>query len=374
MILKLKYIILFSVLLSICSCHQKPRDNANENITKKQIDTLRTLSSFKQLAQGLYEISIYGDYSNHMKEVNHMFINHLSEFRYNCSIFSCLGDSSSILMGRSLDNGSELEPKHHTLVCKCFPENKYASISVVRLTDLGFVRDTSTEHLSDYDKITNFSASLGSDLTRYSFTQKLKLFDAPYYSLDGINEKGLAVALANYYPAGRYDIEPGKDTISYTYLVRKILDNCRNVDEATELIKSFNVVFYCESNHHFSTSEVHLMVVDSKGNSVIPEVYDGKFQFIRSNQAWQIATNSRTYDLSEDYKIEECFRYDTLHQNLQKHSGKLNYDQSLNLLKKVGFPFTQWSTLYDLSNKKVLLAQEYNFDNIYEFRFKDSLN
>lgn len=366
------FLIILSALLWQCN-NNRTDSNRIENTQNVDIgiDTLKTLSSFTRIADNLYEISFYGDYTKKMEEVNQEFLSILKSYRFNCSLFSILGDSSQYFLGRSFDNGSTPDLKHYTLACKCYPSDGYKSISFVRMDDIGFIRDTAREGMMEYEKITNFLSSKKTDLTYLSHDKKLALFCAPYFPPDGINEKGLSVALANYYPACKYNIDSLKDTISYTYLVRQILDNCKDVEEAVDLIKSHNVVFFAESNEHFATSEVHLMLSDAKGNSLIAEVYDGEFRFIEATQPWQIATNSRTYNLTEEYKKEECFRYDTLYTNLSKQQGVLDKDAALNLLHKVGFPFTQWSALYDISNKKVTLALEHNFDIIYEYSFEE---
>lgn len=63
---------------------------------------------------------------------------------------------------------------------------------------------------------------------------------APYLPFDGINEKGVAIALLAV-PEAEVSYSADKVTLSTTTAIRLVLDKAANVDEAIDLLKQYNI-------------------------------------------------------------------------------------------------------------------------------------
>lgn len=80
--------------------------------------------------------------------------------------------------------------------------------------------------------------------------RKIITLAAPYAPLDGVNEKGLAVAVL------RIGDEPtnqdtGRTDITTTTAIRLMLDKAANVDEALELLAQYDMHSSAGSCYHF---------------------------------------------------------------------------------------------------------------------------
>ena len=121
-----------------------------------------------------------------------------------CSTFSAQTEDGDRVFGRNFD--LTYSP---ALFVVTEPENGYRSMSTVNLAFLGF----------------------GEDKLPDTLKRKIITLAAPYAPLDGVNEKGLAVAVL------RIGDEPtnqdtGRTDITTTTAIRLMLDKAANVDEA----------------------------------------------------------------------------------------------------------------------------------------------
>ncbi len=186
-------------------------------------DTSRTLQSLVKVQgtgglyqDGLYLLTHYGDHGNifqkeNQKAIDNPLINHTWRF---CSVFSTTTENS-VVMGRNWDNqnvGSIIVSLYH-------PPGRYASISFSRAIDMGFPLNM------DLDRIK--SSELGS-----------KLLLAPFYVMDGINEHGLAVAIAGVRQT-THKPKDDKQLVFVSFLIRKILDQTKDIEEAMNLVEKF---------------------------------------------------------------------------------------------------------------------------------------
>ncbi|MBA7531596.1 hypothetical protein ES705_23809 [subsurface metagenome] len=73
-----------------------------------------------------------------------------------------------------------------------------------------------------------------------SFEHSLLL--APYVPLDGINEKGLIITMLSIQEESVYPSYPNKITVGDFNIIRIILDNCKNVDEAIEEFNKYCII------------------------------------------------------------------------------------------------------------------------------------
>ena len=174
------------------------------------------------------------------------------------------------------------------IILHCKPEGKYESIAVADATWIG-----------PNDPM--FQKG-GPDLDGFNID---KLEVLPYQCMDGINEKGLCVSIL------RVDIkegdQPAKYPIGSSMMLRYMLDDCANVDEAIQKTKTGILLPEDWQNCHF-------MVSDSAGQCVVIESRNGEVSIIPS----EICTNF--YLGSDD--IEDSYQNGILREEAVKMTNK----------------------------------------------------
>ena len=318
-----------------------------ENPTGVQVT--RTIASLERVDDALYTFTFYGDDGAILDAVNQNIIDWASQRPsatqdYFCSLFSVLGNADQVLFGRSFDNPEGW--RCLTVVGRYHPPDGYGSLVLIRMRDFGFELNT------------NF------DLV--SFEDKRRLLEAGYWVPDGINAHGVVAGLAQT-PPQTFVPDPGKTSIYKTRLIREILDHARDVDEAVDITMQYNVF---EDN--LSTLSNHVLVADASGRSVILELNNRQMRVIPNTEDWQVMTNSLVYNRSEEVRKAQCRRYEIIYNTLEAAGGVVDYDQCMSLLEQVGNIYTQWSALYDMTEKKIILAVDYNFQNLFEFSLEDN--
>lgn len=276
-----------------------------------------SISSLKQHDRNLYEITIYGDYGfrSYIKKGIPQYSRvskntDSADYAWACSVFTAQDPQGNRLFGRNFDwDASPI------LIVKTKPSKGYASISFVEMNILG-VRNP--------DKA--------------GFFEKGKLLSAPYFPIDGINEEGFAIALLSV-PTARPEIREDRITLHTQNLIRLVLDNARNVEEALALIEHYNFTY-------LPGPPVHFFLTDKTGKSAVLEFVNGK-NVILSGQDVQILTNFVLTQKQQD--TGHCIRYDTMKKVLSVSEGILTREESINLLFQVSQHNTQRSTLYDTS-------------------------
>lgn len=321
------------------------------------LNETRTLNSITKITDALYEITFYGDHTGIAERMNQLYVNYYSGASadlinpgFNCSVFTTHGDMGNILYGRSFDNPQSLG-RCITLMCRYNSPGCYASLVPTRTRELG----------GDlYDP--------PNDLTEIPLTQRNGLLDAPFFSPDGINETGLVVALADI-SSRSYTPDPAKGYLYKTMLIREILDHAATVDEAADIALSHNLFDYGLNN--FST---HALVADATGRSIIIELADRQIRIIENTEDFHAATNSPLFGKSISEARGQCERYRYIYDRLSYLDGDMSLTQGMNILQTVGYEFTQWSIVYDITNKALDLALDYDFTQYYHFEFQSIQN
>ncbi len=328
------------LIILIGGCNSKKITNKVlefKDVSELLADSLKTISSLKSVDE-IYLLQYYGDYKKVLENENMQLQNNA---KVACSIFSINNDSCSLL-GRNLDLQFNLT---NVLIGKYNPKNAYSSITLCALDFLVGNSKLKTDSLSAFSK-----------------QQILKV---PFYVMDGINDQGLAVGIAAL-PSQKINPENNKEKIDVLLLNRLILDNAKNVDEAIEIAKKYDV-FDADIN----TISHHYLVSDAEGNSVIIEYQNGKMEFIQDKKNYQIVTNSYVKDKSlQERNIHN--RYLKIDEALEKENI-YSVESAMEVLQKVSWQKegnkggTQWSVIYDLKNKTGVISIHGNYSNQYTF-------
>jgi hypothetical protein len=236
------------------------------------------------------------------------------------------------ILGRNFDN-----PDNDVLLSRYSPPGAYASLAFTRMTDMGFAVGTNYEELS--------------------FEEMLPLLYSAYFVPDGINEYGLSAGLATV-PSITYTLDPTKDTIFVTRLIREILDHAQNVQEALDIANSYNVF-----DTDINTLSHHVLVGTPNNESLVIEYSNGAFQAVYPESSWQVVTNIPVYNVPLEQLRNSCWRFNTLYTILEDESGILSWDEGLDALEQVHLN-CPWSAIYMMNDPGIYFIVHNNYDDV----------
>lgn len=315
---------------------------------------LRTLFSLEKIDEyGAYQMTYYGDYGfDEFLEVGASSDKDIEKFVTKrllkgmpinlgvtgdgCTAFVTKNEKGEVLYGRNFDFLYAPSLQLYTE-----PQNGYKSVSTVNLSFAGYSED----YLPDG-----------------SLFDKFLTLAAPFLPFDGMNEKGVAIALLAV-PEAEPPYDSNKITLNTTTAIRLVLDHASTVEEAVELLRDYNIYFSGDI-------ECHYLIADASGRSVIVEFYDGELQIVEAETDYQIATNFIAYNgLNIGEGFTEFERYDMVEKELSDNNGILNENDVISLLAKVGVrdgevDKLQWSVIYNLTTGDVRLFIHRDTNNI----------
>lgn len=262
-----------------------------------------------------------------------------------CSTFNAETSEGDFILGRNFDYKAA-----PCLVCWTAPEKGYKSLSVVDMTF--FLYGT---------KYMPFVKS----------RKKLRAMGAPYTSMDGINEKGLSIAVLEIKSKATKQ-NSGKTPIITTVAIRAALDKCKNVDEAIELFASYDMQDLLGINYHYQ-------LADAEGVSAIIEYVDNKMIVIRQNEKKKnlILTNYFLTEGGDNHDGRGYDRYETIEKELAAKEGVISEDDAMTLLSQCTLHYrhktlkhmviTLWSSVYNCNEKSMLMCAGMDYSRKYKF-------
>ena len=281
-----------------------------------------------------------------------------------CSAFAAQeAEGKGFLMGRNYDfrhftpdNKSYLPTS--AILVRTAPEGGKKSISMVDGLNLGF----------------------GQGFYNDGETDLSMLMALPYAALDGINEDGFAIGVLALNEK-QTNQQTGKQRIGTTVAIRMMLDKASTVREAIEMLKNYDMDM--RGNGH---SNYHFFMADATGDYAIVEYTFDKdrtepkvMEVFTADDSLRCVTNfyvapSMTGTTDGWGSSHGKDRYENLRKTLDEKKHVMKEDEAMQLLEKVSQPpteeltsQTQWSALYNLTEKTLRLtilreyAKEYNF-------------
>lgn len=281
-----------------------------------------------------------------------------------CSAFAAQeAERKGFLMGRNYDfrhftpdNKSYLPTS--AILVRTAPEGGKKSISMVDGLNLGF----------------------GQGFYNDGKTDLSMLMALPYAALDGINEDGFAIGVLALNEK-QTNQQTGKQRIGTTVAIRMMLDKASTVREAIEMLKNYDMDM--RGNGH---SNYHFFMADATGDYAIVEYTFDKdrteprvMEVFTADDSLRCVTNfyvapSMTGTTDGWGSSHGKDRYENLRKTLDEKKHVMKEDEAMQLLEKVSQPpteeltsQTQWSALYNLTEKTLRLtilreyAKEYNF-------------
>lgn len=315
---------------------------------------IRSAVSVKKLEDGLYSMEYRGDYGldDFLAEggkisdmavadfvIDRLFHGlvdlNLQSRPFGCSTLSVSSPEGGQLFGRNFDWGA-----CSTLIVQTQPKNGYASISTVNMDFL----------------------SLGLNLSENAFV-RLMSAAAPYAPMDGMNEKGLCVAVLMIEDRPAFDQNTEKPDLTTTTAVRLLLDKAGNVEEALTLLEQYDL-------HASAGMMVHFAIADASGRSVAVEYIDNEMSVVET----PIVTNFYlTPGEKNGIGTEESHRrYEILSETLHPSMTMDEVRDAMNSVSKHNFDSifasTEWSIVFDQSSGEARYYHRENFEKSYSFR------
>ena len=255
---------------------------------------------------------------------------------FGCSTLSVPGPDGTQLFGRNFDWGACA-----ALIVQTHPRNGYASISTVNMDFL----------------------NLGLDLTE-SASVRLMSAAAPYAPMDGMNEKGLCVAVLMIEDRPGFEQNTGKPDLTTTSAVRLLLDKAANVDEALTLLEQYDL-------HSPAGMMVHFAIADAAGRSVAVEYIGNEMSVVETPVVTNFyLTSGEKYGIGTE---ESHRRYEILAKAFADRPSMTAEEvrDAMNSVSKHNFDSvfasTEWSIVFDQTKGKAWYYHRENFENAYSF-------
>lgn len=192
---------------------------------------------------------------------------------------------------------------------------------------------------------------------------KLTAISAPYFTFDGMNEHGVAIASLSVVDGSRSDIADGKTTL-YNYAVnRLVIDKAKDVGDAIQQLSKYNI----KMEDRFPS---HYMIADASGHCAVIDYVDGKMQVVEMEGDYQLATNMLNYQ-NDQHRGYSSDRYRRFDKALSEKAGVISIDEAFELLEDNTTPGeAQWSCIYNLTDQTMSVEFYGDYDNTYTFRIK----
>lgn len=288
----------------------------------------------------------------------------LSYSNFACTCFSAEAESGNKLFCRNFDYGEE-----GAILLSSHPKKGYASMSFCTPVYAGV----------DARQLASHSPA------------RLLTLALLYFPMDGMNEKGLAITVneMTHHPTWQ-DTE--KPDILTPVVLRLVLDRCATVDEAVELIRQIDVhdPRYDLGAPDVVGSSYHYLIADAEGSSAVVEFdYEDGFRVMcvpkEADKSYQICTN---HYLSEKFagegdEVGDTYgRYEYADSVLREKKPALEdcfsvlsatrMDRVLYAEYGDYYCSTQWSAVYDLTDRCVSVCVGQDYDRVYTFALEQS--
>lgn len=259
-----------------------------------------------------------------------------SKEAFGCSALTVSTPEGDILMGRNFDFPSATAVVLHTI-----PTHGYESITTFNVEFYGF----------------------GEGFKPEGFQNQYMCLTGLFVALDGINEKGLAVADLMAGDSIETHQRTTKPDLTTTAAIRYMLKNAANVSEALELLDSIDMHSDIGSAHHYA-------IADASGRSVVVEYVDNKMVVTESPA---VANHYLCEQKHNAGLIEGDDRYDRLCERFNQTDGVMSKQQLTEAIESVsqpqreGFLGTAWTMVMNLRHPSVTYYSRRHFDKPFHF-------
>ena len=256
--------------------------------------------------------------------------------KYGCSSLVARSPEGAVLMGRNFDF-----PFGAGIILHCRPRHGYESITTFNADFYGF----------------------GEGWRPEGFANQYLALAGLFFALDGINEKGLAVADLMAGDAAVTHQDSGKPAMTTTSAIKLLLNRAATVDEAIALLRSIDMHSDIGSAHHYA-------IADASGRSVVVEYVDDEIVVVES----PACANHYLCDAKLNVGLYEGDdRYDYLCARYAETGGVMDEKSLSSAIATVSSPDSEpylgtvWTMLMDLTNPSVTYWSRRHFDKPFRF-------
>ena len=255
---------------------------------------------------------------------------------YGCSALTVKTPDGSVMMGRNFDFPSAIG-----LIMHCIPDKGYETITTFNVEFYQF----------------------GEDFKPEGFKNQYMCLAGLFVALDGINEKGLAIADLMAGDSIETHQRTSKPDLTTTAAISYMLKNAANVDEALKLLEGIDIHSDIGAAHHYAMADV-------SGRSVVVEYVDNKMVVTESPA---VANHYLCEQKLNVGLTEGDDRYDRLCQRFDQTQGVMSEKQLTDAIAAVsqpqrkGFLGTAWTMVMDLSHPSVTYYSLRHFDKPFHF-------
>lgn len=263
----------------------------------------------------------------------------MSSGGFACTTFNAFTEDGDHIMARNFDYKDA-----PSIVVWTEPENGYKSVAIT---------DTN---------VMLYGGKLGEK------ENKNRLLLAPYACMDGMNEKGLSIAVVELKTKATKQ-NTGKKPITTTVIIRAVLDKCATVDEAVELFKKYDM-------HDSLFACYHYQITDASGKSAVVEYINNemvvlypedKYQYLLNFYATPYTPIDKGFGYTRERWLTEEFE-ETNHIMSEERAMKILERVKLYYKHKRGYMITSlWSVVYNLNKKEFLLCAGMDYTKQYKF-------
>ena len=325
-----------------------------------QVDPLEQgAMSVRKLDDGLYYMEYKGDdgFAGLIKNGGGRTASELSEYvarflskgfynpkdtvpaKYGCSALTVRTPEGSVLMGRNFDFTSATGIVLHTV-----PEQGYETYTTFNTNFLGF----------------------GDGWLPEGFKNQYMALSVLFFALDGINEKGLAIADLTAGDNAQTHQDNGKLALTTTSAICYLLKNAATVDETLDLLRGIDMNSDIGAAHHFAIS-------DASGRSVVVEYVDNQMEVVESVAVANHYLCASKFNVG---LIEGDHRYEFLCSQFDAAGGVLDKQQLTQTMASVSLPpmegrhmGTAWTLVMDLTTPSVTYYSRRHYDKPFQFDF-----
>ena len=173
----------------------------------------------------------------------------------------------------------KIQPEQLSYIAYSYLQTGYCSQFLIRGTNTRSGQPLLARSYELTDKLDDMNVCCVHSTKHYSHAGSVMLWFGRY---DGLNDQGLAISMsAGGMPIGEGMTPPAQDGFHFWTVIRAVLDQCANVDEAIQLIKQ---IPHCGNPIY--------LLLDAAGAAARVEVY-GKNIAVKpmDDQSWLAATN-----------------------------------------------------------------------------------
>ena len=257
---------------------------------------------------------------------------------YGCSALTVKTPDGSVMMGRNFDFPSAIG-----VIMHCIPDKGYETITTFNVEFYQF----------------------GEEFKPEGFKNQYMCLAGLFVALDGINEKGLAIADLMAGDSIETHQRTSKPDLTTTAAISYMLKNAANVDEALKLLEGIDMHSDIGTAHHYAMADI-------SGRSVVVEYVDNKMVVTESPA---VANHYLCEQKLNVGLTEGDDRYDRLCQRFDQTQGVMSEKQLTDAIATVsqpqrkGFLGTAWTMVMDLSHPSVTYYSLRHFDKPFHFAF-----